>query len=122
MTSEQYYSDANKKIIELKMKGKDPYKRARDMIYNCLILNKSEKFELKDWSGSGDPMTLIIKKDPMGIALDYDNEVNCHKLPKDDLDRMASRLTVELLAMSYNMDLTWKQYFIDCARAKGYDV
>jgi len=57
--------------------------------------------------------------------LDYKSGVNCHKLSKfsyPNLDDMGEQLTIELLAMSYNMDLTWKQYFIDDARARGYDV
>ena len=125
MTSEQYYSDANKKIAELKAQGKDPFSKARDMIYNAMILNKPQTIKLKDWSGSGDPMEFVLKKDPVGVALDYKNGVNCHKLSKfsyPNLDDMGEQLTIELLAMSYNMDLTWKQYFIDDARARGYDV
>lgn len=127
MTSEEYYKPADEKIAQLKKKGIDPYQRAKSFFQEADKGGKV-KIELKALDGSKDTMNFYLQRESFGkrlkqYTLYYENGVKCHALPADSFPYTPwAVLTKELLAMSYCMDLTWKQYFIDCARANGDDV
>ena len=124
MTENEYYAPADKKISELKASGKNPYSRALALINQAIKTGKAS-FELKNMYDSKDVMKFKLDLNGSALNLLYDNGVKCYGwtyFGKFTVDSIAESMTRELLAMSYCMDLTWKQYFIDCARANGDDV
>lgn len=123
MTSEQWYAPAHQRIAEIKAKGRDPYGRAKDLIRAAHLTDGKVKINLKNLYDKTDVLPLTLEENSWGdFELHYGNGVLCAKLQRATHEKAAEQLTRELLAMSANMDLTWKQYNIDTARARGYDV
>lgn len=123
MTSEQWYAPAEKRIAEIKAKGRDPYGRAKDLIRAAHLSDGKVKINLKNLYDKTDVFHLTLEENAWGdFELHYDNGVLCGKLPRATQEKTAERLTLELLAMSAHMDLTWKQFDISTARARGLDV
>ena len=133
MTEKQYYEKAEKKIAELKAKGINPAMKIFG--YRSKAINSSNgkfKFELKDAYLKKDenPLKMELVDGSNEWILNYGNGVKCMSWPKffyapashGNPTELDERIALELMAMAYNMDITWKQYAIDTARAEGMDV